>query len=142
MIVVGRGNNFGWSLLVMRFLRSLLSRLHWLAFGKPNDFKKNEQVRAVMRGNGDSCRIPRAIDHYAYFPTETERADYRAFVIARGYGIDHEDRDDDRKYPCGIIFIKVQVPDDIDDETMLLEVTAMQMKGGYDGWVTDVVRQA
>jgi len=141
MIVVGRGNNFGWSYQVMNFLRSLLSGLQWLTFGKPNDFTKNEQVRAVMRGNGDNCLIPRAIDHYAYFPTETERASYRAFVMARGYGIDREDRNEDREHPCGIFFSKVQVPDDIDDETMQLEMTAMQMKGDYDGWETDVVRQ-
>ena len=95
-----------------------------------------------MRKEGDNCRTPRPIDHYAYFPTSEARARYREFIVSRGYRIEREDVSaaDDSKLV--IIFSKVDAPVAIDRETFLLENQAMQMGGYYDGWVTDVIRQS
>lgn len=105
-----------------------------------DDFLKNEPVRASMRENGDNGRMPRPIDHYAYFRSPDMRASYREFILSRGYRVVREDvsgNDDGRMV---IIFSKVQVPIAIDKETALLEDYTIKLGGDYDGWEADTIR--
>jgi hypothetical protein len=106
-----------------------------------DSFLKNEAVRSNLRKHGDNSKTPRAIEHYAYFPTDELRASYRDFIISLGYQVEREDfgAGDDGKIV--IVFSKVQAPIAIDKETALLDDHARQLGGDYDGWETKVIRR-
>jgi hypothetical protein len=112
-----------------------------ISFASANDFEKNEEIRVVMRRNGDDCRTQRPIQHYAYFTSASDRKQYREFLTSRGYVIDRESDDADRKHPKGIIFSRSQAPIEIDDETAVLDAAAAQFGGEYDGWEADIIRK-
>ena len=52
----------------LRRLLGLSTASTEMSAGAPaDDFLENEPVRANMRKHGDDGRIPRPLDHYAYF---------------------------------------------------------------------------
>jgi hypothetical protein len=108
-----------------------------IAFG--NDFAKNEEVRSELRRQGDDCRTARPIEHFAYFPTSAAMMKYRQFVLGRAYSIDHENEEPKVSKRWRLAFSKIQIPDNIDDETEALGTNADQFGGEYDGWETEVV---
>jgi hypothetical protein len=116
-------------------------RLVDFLFSSADDFFKNETVRATLRKEGDNCKTPRLIEHYAYFPTHEARDSYREFISSRGYKIEREDVRANDVGRLVVIFSKVQAPIAIDRETALLEDRASQLEGDYDGWETEVIRR-
>lgn len=105
-----------------------------------NDLAKNEEVRAVLRKQGDDGKIARSVQHYAYFPSWRAEKSYRDFLTAREYKIDRESNESPHANPWAIIFSKVQFPNAIDDETAQLDANAARLGGDYDGWETSIVR--
>jgi Regulator of ribonuclease activity B len=104
-----------------------------------NDFEQNEKVREALRGEADDGRTARVVRHYAYFQTCEARDTYRAFLLAHGYQVDRDSHQDQYPNPWGIVFSKVQVPNDIDGETEKLRANAARFGGEYDGWETGIV---
>ncbi|MCQ4632007.1 ribonuclease E inhibitor RraB [Shinella sp. CPCC 100929] len=104
------------------------------------DFAKNEQARQALREEGDDCLTARPIRHFAYFGTPVARQQYREFLLARGYEINREGNEDYQPKLWSVVFSKVQVPIDIDNETEVLDAKAVTFGGEYDGWETEVRR--
>lgn len=128
----------------MKRLLSLLSSvIVMLGFHpvKADEFDKNEQVRAVLRQNGDDGRTPRSIQHFAYFITAGERDTFRDLVVERGYAVDDAHAEGSEPRNWAIAVSKIQAPVDLDDKTGTLEIEAKRLQGQYDGWETDVMRQ-
>jgi hypothetical protein len=141
--VVGfKKSNFQWcKMRVFRFLLSFGLLLLPLGTASADEFAKNEEVRRVLRSNGDDTRIPRDIQHFAYFPSELTQQSFRRFVVSRGYRIDDQHAGGANPLPWALIFSKVQAPLDIDAETEVLRVNAEGFAGEYDGWETAVIRK-
>lgn len=132
---------------VVRKSASILRGLYTLAIifsvgsvALPDDFAKNEEVRRVLRSQGDDGSSARQVQHYAYFPTLEAEIRYRDLVLARGYRLDRETNDGSHPKPWSIVFSKLQAPNDIDNETEILNVDAANLGGEYDGWETDIRR--
>lgn len=129
----------------MKFLPSFISRfldgLPRPADENVEEFIKNEEVRSVLRENGDDCRSPRAIQHYAYFPDAKGQKTYLDFVASRGYRIDDEHNEAEGRNAWAVIFSQVQIPIRIDSETAILREYAQTLGGDYDGWETPVIRK-
>ncbi|HCL65517.1 MAG TPA: hypothetical protein DIC56_11890 [Rhizobium sp.] len=124
--------------LCMAFVSSVMPVVGSTAMS--NDFEKNEEVRQILRKQGDDSRTARVVQHYAYFQTSEARDLYRDFLFARGYKVDRESHQDPYFNPWGIVFSKVQVPNDIDVETEELDINAAKFGGEYDGWESGIVR--
>ncbi|MDB5555201.1 MAG: hypothetical protein JWL86_5185 [Rhizobium sp.] len=129
----------------MSFLRGLISRFMDALPAKADDnideFLKNERVRSVLRENGDDCRSPRTVQHFAYFPDAAPQISFREFLVAHGYDIDDEHNEAEGRNAWAVIFSKIQTPVKIDGETALLGEYAGRLGGDYDGWETEVVRK-
>ena len=129
----------------MSFLRGLISRFMDALPAKADDnvdeFLKNERVRSVLRENGDNCRSPRTVQHFAYFPDAAAQIGFREFLVSRGYDIDDAHNEAEGRNSWAVIFSKTQIPVKIDGETALLSEHAGRLDGDYDGWETEVVRK-
>jgi hypothetical protein len=125
----------------IKFLLALLSSGASSSSAAAADFAKNEEVRSALRQSGDDTRIPRSIQHFAYFPGEQEQRAYRELVVSRGYEIDDEHSEAEAPYAWAIKFSKMQAPNDVDEETSILDADALRLKGQYDGWETEIVRR-
>jgi hypothetical protein len=58
-----------------RLISSFLQAIVPLASANADHFAKNEQVREVLRQNGDRGMSPRVVQHYAYFHNGLGRGD-------------------------------------------------------------------
>jgi hypothetical protein len=111
-----------------------------LAATTRNDFE-NEKVREGLRQNGDDCRTPRLVDHYAYFGDIASLRNYREYVESNGYQIIRESSDDEEDSLWLLLFSKLQRLTELDPITSELQAKAESLDGEYDGWECDVVRR-
>jgi regulator of RNase E activity RraB len=105
---------------------------------------ENRRLIDTLHEHGDDPHIPRAVNHYAYFPTPERRAKFIAQVVNEGFDIEeleptaksHPER------PYGVELVRPERVslDWIDALTADLFFRADSCGGRYDGWGTTVCR--
>ena len=79
-----------------------------------NDIRENDQVRQVLRDNGDSGDRPRLVDHWLYFSDREKRAVCLENARGMGYSVapstDYLDRDN----PFALRLQRMDVPNALD----------------------------
>jgi len=112
-------------------------------FPSDDDLQKilNREVLDVMENKGDQPEIPREVLHWAYFPTEINRADFEAAVQTKGYRINSKSHQPEGENPYGLCLGKVQqcTSDAIDVSVLELRKLSQLFKGEYDGWESQVM---
>lgn len=118
---------------------------------EPLEFQsiQNRRMCSTLLEHGDDLQLPRVVTHWAFFPTEEERARFRGAVEGQGFAT-HDDRlpEDEEGNPQpleieGELCLCFERKDSVDvaqvDELVLpLFELAEQCGGRYDGWETTV----
>jgi uncharacterized protein (TIGR01619 family) len=86
--------------------------------------------------HGDSLITPREIEHWAYFSSAQDRADFAASVSCCGFNIQNEHYSESSENKFGLMFTKVQAAEltSVYETTSFLETEAEKYNGVYDGW--------
>jgi regulator of RNase E activity RraB len=109
-------------------------------YPRPIDFQRihNQQVVHALTDHGDDPRLPRDVDHYAYFPDRASRATFRAELEEQGYRISDqaevEDAPEDHRYRLSFVTHGPVDLQSIDQVTIPLWLRAQELGGHYDGW--------
>ena len=114
-------------------------------FPTDNDWQVIQDIRVqdALRDAGDTLSTPRPIEHWAHFKSEADRERFISLVGERFENIErYETPDSDR----GVYTAKLRhsgLPDyrSINSTTILLNNTARESGGDYDGWETEVCKE-
>ena len=112
-------------------------------YPSPDDLQRilNQEVLNVMEKEGDQPEAQREVLHWSYFPTESNRSDFKNAVQVRGYIIDSESHHPDGDNPYGICYGKIQqsTAKAIDESVLDLAKLSERFQGEYDGWEAQVM---
>jgi regulator of RNase E activity RraB len=104
----------------------------------------NRRLIDALREHGDDPQIPRAVNHYAYFPTPERRSKFIAQVVTEGFDVEELEptAKSDPQRPYGVELVRPERVslDWIDALTADLFFRAESCGGHYDGWGTTVCR--
>ena len=95
-----------------------------------------------LRSAGDNLRLPRAIEHRAYFETPEARRRFAEEISAEGFKVQKELPPSERTPLYGLQFYRTDSPYyyDIDALTLSLIDLGSRFDGQYDGWETSLVK--
>ncbi len=119
-----------------------------LLYPSPRDWQriKNRHVVEQLQKHGDPLEKPRPVFHWAYFATDSSRAQFVAAIRDRGYTITNQATVDDPgcPNPLGVSFERVDNVDwdSVNQVTIELLELANSLDGDYDGWETSVEKEA
>ena len=105
------------------------------------EYMMNSKVIQELVENGDDIKRARRIDHWAYFPTELDRDQYRILVLERGFKEEELGHHSAEDLPYFIKFSrrdKLKV-DYLTELTEILQRKAKELGGMYDGWESEVI---
>ncbi len=113
-----------------------------LLFPIPREWQiiQNHKVCDALKEKGDNLKIPRAIEHSAYFPNQNQD-DFLKEIEKDGFkkmkDIENEDG------IKGLKFFRIDKPFyyDIDELTLSLIQKAEEFGGAYDGWESSLVKK-
>ncbi len=113
-------------------------------FPTDNDWQVIQDIRVQesLRNEGDDLSTPRPIEHWVYFKTEADRDRFVSAVGSKFEACElYETPDSER----GIYTAKLKhdgLPDyrSMSSVTILLNNTARDCNGDYDGWETEICR--
>ncbi|TCD12707.1 DUF695 domain-containing protein [Pedobacter frigidisoli] len=96
----------------------------------------NRRVLDNLAEHQDKNELPRKVDHYLYFTTETDRLGFIKAVEDAKFSIENQDKRDDSDFSYTLHLTRVDPVDQnsIDDCTIELSKKAKQFNGYYDGW--------
>ena len=102
----------------------------------------NHKTCDRLRAAGDNLRLPRAIEHKAYFETDEARRRFVEAVEKEGFVMQKEVPPSEEVPRYGVYFYRKDVPYyyEIDNLTRHLIDLGGQFGGMYDGWETSLVR--
>jgi len=102
---------------------------------------QNRQVCEALEKDGDPLRMPRPIDHYAYFKTQAQADAFAAAAEQMGYQVMGRGEPTDTHEEYGVHLSREDTPsyEGIDDVTLPLFELAQTHEGEYDGWECPVV---
>jgi uncharacterized protein (TIGR01619 family) len=91
--------------------------------------------------HGDVLSTPREIAHWAYFPSEKDRASFSSSMTSHGFEIQKEHNPESSQDQFRIEFTKFQEAQLtlIHETTSLLETEVEKYNGKYDGWESPVI---
>ncbi len=100
------------------------------------------RIVCELQRRGDALTVSRTITHYAYFPTEEDRAQFCLAITAEGFRIASLGRTTKGDLPHSVVFTSRS---QVDLRTMvpvirLLSEKAQRSGGEYDGWETAIVK--
>lgn len=103
---------------------------------------ENRRLIDLLRQNGDDPHVPRAVNHYAYFPTPDRRAQFLAQVVNEGFdAVELEPTaKSDPQRPYGVELVRPErvASDWMEALTADLFFRAEACGGRYAGWGTTV----
>lgn len=105
------------------------------------EYMMNSKVIQQLVENGDDIKRARRVDHWAYFSTDLDRDQYRLLVLERGFKVEDQGYYRGEELPYFIKFSrrdKLKI-DYITELTEILQTKAMELRGAYDGWESEVV---
>ncbi len=103
---------------------------------------QNHKVCDRMIQNGDSLRLPRAIEHKAYFETAEQRGAFIERIEGESFRVKELMEPSDQTPMSGVSFYRKDKPFyyDIDALTLHLIDLSVRCGGSYDGWETSIVK--
>ncbi len=109
----------------------------------PRQFQsiQNRRVIENLEENGDLLTKERQVDHWIYFETQNDRAQFLTKIKGDGFQIvnqDFEIESSDFPYSLQIARVDKVDIDSIDDCVLNLWELAEECNGNYDGWETSV----
>jgi uncharacterized protein (TIGR01619 family) len=104
---------------------------------------QNRRLLAQLEEYGDKPDRPRRIEHWVYFPTEENRADFVRSVVSQGYQCDNMAAEKENPLDFKLLVSRedTTTEENIDEVVLYLWETAQEFEGEYDGWETTVVRE-
>lgn len=104
---------------------------------------QNRRLLAQLEEYGDKPDRPRKIEHWVYFPTEENRADFVRSVVSQGYQCENMPAEDGNPLNYKLLVSRDDptTEENIDEVVLYLWETAQEFEGEYDGWETTVVRE-
>jgi len=108
----------------------------------PDDFAAPHRlVLELLTQHGDALTQVREIDHFAYFPTPTLRAQFIDRCLAAGFKLRRTSEPYKPGSGFGAILFHTDVPDEetVGKITCLLDDLTRECSGEYDGWETQTV---
>jgi len=95
-----------------------------------------------LRAAGDNLRLPRAIEHRAYFQTAEQRGAFVSRIEKEGFRVQKEVPPTQESPLFGLHFYRIDTPYyyDIDALTLSLIELGEHVDGVYDGWETSLVK--
>jgi hypothetical protein len=102
---------------------------------------RNDSVAELLGEHGDPLEQARPVQHWAYFPTETGRARFIAFIEQGFANIDAHVNPVSRGKEYAVTFWHTGMPDSdsMTEITQTLSLAAESCGGEYDGWETQVL---
>jgi len=94
----------------------------------------NRRVCDSLQEAGDNNALPRKIDHWAYFKSKRNLAEYILFLESNGFTILQRGREKPLVGRCFVNYAKIDVPQEIDELVIELCKKAASLEGQYDGW--------
>jgi hypothetical protein len=114
-----------------------------LLYPNPKEWQiiQNHKVCDVLKAKGDKLKIPRAIEHKAFFENITQKEALISQLESYGFKIQEEIINNNGIN--GIKFYRVDKPFyyDIDELTLNLIDTLKKYNTSYDGWECSVVKE-
>ena len=97
----------------------------------------------LLEEYGDIPERPRKIEHWVYFPTEENRADFIRSVVSQGYQCENMVAEEENPLDYKLLVSREDptTEENIDEVVLYLWETAQEFEGEYDGWETTVVRE-
>ena len=103
----------------------------------------NRHVIERLMESGDPLTTPRAVDHFASFPSAASRSAFIAAAVTAGYELISEKFNEEAAcempYSVGLQRVSAVELDVIDEITFELFDLAQEHDGDYDGWGSPVV---
>ena len=103
---------------------------------------QNRRVLETLASHGDVHEQPREVTHWIYFANSNGRQRYQAIVQKSGFQIvdSWENEEEDGDQPMGLQIARVDRVDyhSINEVVLYLHDKAIECKGNYDGWETQV----
>jgi len=109
---------------------------------------ENRRVVDQLEVEGDSLKVPRRVDHWAYFATRYGRDAFVGEVRSKGFDVEQKSDTnalgDASALQFGVQIYRVDsvALEDIHGVVMELSKLASTFEGDYDGWETQVVTEA
>jgi len=100
-----------------------------------------QRVLAVLAAHGDDQSRLREVEHFAYFPTPTARANFIDKSLAAGFKLRRTSEPNEVSKEFGAILFHLDAPDEdvLEKVITLLSDLARQCGGNYDGWETQIL---
>jgi len=110
-----------------------------------NQIKKNISVLELLKKQGDNLKAVREINHWIYFKSFDDLADYKDIVSKKGFAIQdiNKTEDPNETYPFSLIISRNDRADleSINEVTLELRRLAEQYDANYDGWETPLIEE-
>jgi regulator of RNase E activity RraB len=104
----------------------------------------NRGVVEALEREGDQPDVPRPVEHWIYFKTESARSSYAEKARALGFDVKENwldaQRDSERPFAIRLSRDERMHLNAIDEVTLSLWRLAKDFGGDYDGWETQVMR--
>jgi uncharacterized protein (TIGR01619 family) len=102
----------------------------------------NEAVIRNLIKHGDNLEKERKVEHWIYFPSETDRSQFLSTIAEKGFTVEDVSVDNEHALPYKAqISREDKVTLDATDEYILdLWQRAQDCNGNYDGWETFIVK--
>ncbi len=104
----------------------------------------NHHACNSLKEQGDTLKLPRAIEHKAYFKSDDDRQNFITQVQEEGFTNQKEmEVEFNKSIMYGVQFYRLDVPYyyDIDELTMKIIDMADANNGQYDGWESSLVKR-
>lgn len=103
----------------------------------------NRHVLTSLAENGDQHEVPRPLDHFALFASETDAAHAAAALVGRGFTVAPPHAPEDGKAEWGLSFMRIDALDGRRADEVTTEVVEVvgAFGGTYDGWGCQVQQQ-
>lgn len=117
-----------------------------LLYPSPREMQliSNQQVLLALADHNDDHDLPREVEHFTYFPTESAADEFATRVGAEGFALKVKRPPEEPGDEWCVRVIRVDPVDyfSIGDATLCLFDLAEECGGTYDGWETKVTKQA
>jgi hypothetical protein len=103
----------------------------------------DRRVTNALERQGDPLTLPRPIEHYSYFVTDRDRAQFTISILENGFEVVREIEPSINDSKFGLIYKNLQPAtlDEIFQTTGFLEERSAHFRGDYDGWESIVLKQ-
>lgn len=132
-----------------RFEYDIKEEKDWRAYFEvlyPSEFEmqviQNGLVIENLESHGDKLEKERAVDHWIYFKSETNREIFLGAIKDKNFEIVHKDLISSGDSPYSLQLSRIDKVDyeSVNEYVMYLWQKAQEFNGDYDGWETFIVK--